>query len=144
MIYGFSLLFGLLSMVVLIPAIRQMLRMREINRNCAFTDGMVISSKSSMGWMWTAAFGNQDRPLIRYQSPKGAEMILEVVTGSVLPMRRYEPGQSLTVVYDRDMPGRAYAQPEMGVMKREIFLGLGALIMAIGLWVIGRVFNLPF
>ena len=71
-------------------------------------------------------------------------MILEVVTGSVLPMRRYEPGQSLTIVYDRDMPGRAYAQPEMNVMKREIFLGSGALIMAIGLWVIGRFFNLPF
>lgn len=144
MIYGLSLLLGLLSLVLLIPAVRQVLRMREIDRNCAFTSGMVISSKSSMGWMWTAAFGNQDRPLIRYQSPKGAEMILEVVTSSILPMRRYEPMQSLTIVYDKDMPGRAYVQPEMDVMKREIFLGIGTLVLAIGLWIVGRIFNLPF
>jgi hypothetical protein len=144
MIYGLSLLLGLLSLVVLIPAIRQMLRMREIDRNSASTNGMVISSKSAMGWLWTASFGNQDRPLIRYQSPKGSEMVLEVVTGSVLPVRRYEPGHSLTIVYDRDMPGRAYAQPEWGVVKREILLGVGALTLAIGLWVTGWFFNLPF
>jgi hypothetical protein len=144
MIYGISLLLGLLSLVLLIPAVRQILRMREINRNSAFTSGMVVSSKSAVGWMWTAAFGNQDRPLIRYQSPKGAEMILEVVASSILPVRRYEPGQSLTVIYDKDMPGRAYAQPEMDVMKREIFLGIRALALAVGLWIIGRIFNMPF
>lgn len=144
MIYGLSLLLGLLSLVLLIPAVRQILRMREINRNRATADGTVISSKSSMGWMWTAAFGNQDRPLIRYQSPKGVEMILEVTTSSVFPVRRYESGQHLTIVYDKDMPGRAYAQPEMYVMKREIYLGMGALALAVGLWIIGRIYNLPF
>jgi hypothetical protein len=144
MIYGISLLLGLLSLVLLIPAVRQIGRMREINQNCASTLGAVVSSKSSMGWLWTASFGNQARPLIRYQSPKGAEMILEVVTSSIMPIRRYEPGQSLTVIYDKDMPGRAYVQQEMDVMKREIFLGSGALVLAVALWIIGRIYNLPF
>lgn len=144
MIYGLSLLLGLLSLVLLLPIAKQMMRMREIDQNCALTAGTVISSKSAMGWLWTASFGNQDRPLIRYQSPKGVEMVLEVVTSSVLPMRRYEPGQSLTVVYDQDSPGKAYAQPEWNVAKREFALGLGTLALAIGLWAIGWLFNLPF
>jgi hypothetical protein len=145
MIYGLALLSGLLSLVVLIPAIRQMQRMREINRNCALAIGVVISSASAVSRLWwTASLGNQDRPLIRYQLPKGTELNLDVVTSSIFPVPRYEPGRSLTVVYDRDRPGRAYAQPEWGAVKRDILFGLGALILSIGLWVIGRVFNLPF
>jgi hypothetical protein len=144
MIYGLSLLALLLALVTGIPAWRKIVQMRDIDRNGRSTTGTVISSKSAMGWLWVAEFGNQDRPLIRYQSPKGAEMVLEVVTSSVLPVRRYQPGQAITVVYDQNLPGRAYAQPEWKVVKREFALSLGSLLAAIGLWLIGRLFNLPF
>jgi hypothetical protein len=143
MIYGFSMLFFLLGMVLLIPAARKLLFMRAINRNPATTAGTVISSKSSMGWMWTASFGNQDRPLVRYQSPRGSDLVLEVTAGSILPQRRYEPGSMVTVVYDRDMPGSAYLQNEQQAARRDLRGGILALIGSILLAVIGVVFNFP-
>jgi hypothetical protein len=144
MIYGFSLLFLLLCLVIGIPAIRQMLFMQDVNKNGATTTGEVKSSKSAMGWLWMSSFGNQDRPLIRYQSPSGTEMLLEVTTSSVLPKRRYEPGQTLEVRYDSSRPGRAYLVAEWKVIVRELWLGSGALAMSIVLWIIGCVYNMPF
>ena len=144
MIYGFSLLFLLLCLVISIPAVRQMLFMRDVNKNGATTTGEVKSSKSAMGWLWMSSFGNQDRPLISYQSPSGTEMVLEVTTSSVLPKRRYEPGQAVAVVYDSTRPGHAYLATEWKVVVQEIWLGSGALVMSIALWAIGRVYNMPF
>jgi hypothetical protein len=144
MIYGFSLLFLLLFLVISVPAFRQMLFMRDVNKNGATTTGEVKSSKSAMGWLWMSSFGNQDRPLIRYQSPSGTEMLLEVTTSSVLPKRRYEPGQALEVKYDSSRPGRAYLVAEWQVIVRELWLGSGAFAMSIILWVVGRLFNAPF
>jgi hypothetical protein len=121
-----------------------MLYMQDVNKNSATTSGRVVSSKSATGWLWMAEFGNQDRPLVSYQSPQGTELMLEVTTSSVLPTRRYEPDQALEVMYDLDRPGRAYLVAEWKVVLREIWLGSGALVAGIILWVIGRLLNLPF
>ena len=144
MIYGFSLLLILLSLVFSIPAIRQILKMQDIKKNGATTTGIVSSSKSAMGWLWMAEFGNQDRPLVQYYSPSGTEMILEVNTSSILPMRRYEPGQALEVIYDVTRPGRAYLTQEWTIALREIWLSGGALIVGVALWIVGRAYNFPF
>ncbi len=138
MIYGFSLLFLLLSLVLGIPALRQLLRMRAINRNPGVTPGQVTSNSSSLGWLWTASFGSVNRPLIRYQSPRGSEMVLEVADSSMFTNHRYNTGDNVEVVYDRDMPGRAYARPEWPAALREMTFSIISLVVAILLWIVGR------
>jgi hypothetical protein len=144
MIYGLSLLCLLLALVFGIPAVREWWRMRRIDRRPGSTLGIVTSSNSAMGWLWAASFGNQDRPRVSYSTPHGEPMVLEIVTSSVLPQRRYEPGTSLLIVYDKDQPGAAYAKSEKGVILREMWVAAGALVLAIAFWVIGEIFNLPF
>jgi len=118
--------------------------MRDIKKNSGTTRGNVISTSSAMGWLWTAEFGNQDRPRIRYQLPTGTEMILEVTTSSVLPNRSYQPGEAVEVLYDATRPGRAYVAREWTAALNNIWIGSGALIVAIALWIVGYVYSLPF
>lgn len=145
MIYGISLLLIVLSLVMGIPSIRELLKMQDIKKNSATTQGRVSSSKNLLGrGTWTAALGNQDRPRIQYYSPSGAEQVLEVKTNSIFPTRRYETGQALEVTYDSDHPSRSYVTQERIVALRELRLSSGALVIGLILWIIGRVYNLPF
>jgi len=163
MIYGISLLLILLSLVMCIPTIRQLLYMQVINKNKATTQGTVLSlnsllgvqggriavpgnqtrDASAWGW-WTAALGNQDRPLIKYDVPSSTQMSLEVGTSSLFHKRQYEVGQALDVTYDLTRPSRAYVTQEWKIALRELWLGSGALVIGIVLYIIGRVYNLPF
>ena len=142
MIFGFSLLIFLLALVTGIPSIRALLRMREINQHRAETGGTVTSSKSATGWLWTSSYGNQDRPLVTYRIPKGEEMVLQIVTSSILPQRRYEPGQAVTVVYDSKMPGSAYVKDEWQVAVRDAWLAGAALTISIILLIVGILLTL--
>jgi hypothetical protein len=144
MIYGFSLLLLLLSLVFGIPALRKMMYMRKIKKNGRTTTGNVISTKSAIGWLWVSSFGNQDRPLISYQSPNGHELTLEVTTSSVLPTRSYQPNETVEVMYDVIRPGRAYAVHEWSAAHNDLLLSGAALITAMALWIVGRIYNLPF
>jgi hypothetical protein len=140
MIYGLSIPLFLLAFIAGIPALRQLRRMRAVNRNCDRTAGEVAFAASSLGWLWTSTFGNVSRPLIRYRSPAGTEMAIEVATSSVFPGYRYEGGATVEVVYDRDMPGRAYAAPEWAVVRRELWIAVGSLLLAILCLVIGFIY----
>jgi hypothetical protein len=143
MIYGFSLLFVLLALVTGVPALRQMLAMRKINRNCATTSGEVVSDKSMLGWLWTSSFGRVSRSQVRYYPPQGEEMILVVHASSMFTFHRYEPHANVEVVYDRDRPGRAYAKPEWEVAKGELRIATASLLVAIVLWIAGLILHLP-
>lgn len=145
MIYSFSFLLILLGLVMCIPAIRRLLNMQDINRNSATTQGQVLSSSDLVGrGTWAAGLGNLDRSLIRYYSPSDTEMVLEVRTKSILPITRYEAGQALEITYDKASPGRAYITEEWKNALRDLWLGAGALFVGVMLWIIGRVYNLPF
>jgi hypothetical protein len=144
MIYALSLLFALLGLVLGIPAARALLRFRQINRNSRTISGEVISASSTMGWLWTAGFGSSTRPLIRYFSPKGNELKLEIVDSSMFTNRKYFAGMAVDVIYDADMPGRAYARPEWGSARQDLLLGIGAFVLAAALWVVGSIFQFPF
>ena len=162
MIFVFSFLLIVLGPVMFIPAIRQLLNMQDINKNRATSQGKVLSLNSLFGpqggrmdahngqprsasaWgYWTMGFGNQDRPLIQYHSHSGAELVLEVIASSMLYKNRYEIRQTVEITYDSTRPGRAYVTQEWKFALRELWLGSGALIIGIILWVIGRVYNLP-
>jgi len=144
MIYGISLVLGILGVVLLYPAARKLLFMRDVRRNSGSTPGTVSSTKSATGWLWAAAFGNQDRPLVHYVTPRGTEMVLEINSSNFLPQRNYEPGQMIEVLYDKESPGRAFAAREWPAALRDFLLGTGVLLFAIFLWVAGRIYNLPF
>ena len=143
MIFVFSFLFMLMGLVFGIPAFRKWLFMREVRRNGANTQGTVLTTKSATGWLWAATFGNQDRPRVRYQSPTGTEMILEVTTSNFIPQRSYEPGEVVDVIYDTTQPGRAFTVRDSKATVVDLWVGIGTLTLSIALYVIGRVYNLP-
>ena len=71
-------------------------------------------------------------------------MILEARTKSILPISRYEAGQALEITYERDNPGRAYISEEWKISVRELWLGAGTLVTGLVLWILGRIYDLPF
>lgn len=130
MIYGLSMLMALFALVFGIPALRALQRMRAIRASGMETLGRV-SEKSGTGWLWTASFGNQERLQVTYQPERGPEMVFGLNTSSVLPLRRYQPGQAVTVIYDRTMPGEAYVKGEWQVACRDGWMALGGLALAV-------------
>lgn len=144
MIYGLSFLFILYALVIGIPAIRHLFRIRAINRNCASTAGEVLTNRGALGWLWTSTFGHVSRPLIRYHSPKGDELIYEVTTSNLYTKFRFQPGAIVEMVFDKDRPTRSYAKPEWQTLTRELWITISALFLAVTLWIIGIIFKLPF
>lgn len=143
MIFVFSLLFLLLGLTFGIPALRKWMFMREVQKNSVSTLGTVVSTKSATGWLWAASFGNQDRPLIRYQSATGTEMILEVTTSNFIPQRSYKPGEAVEILYDKTRPGRAFTTRDWKATLIDLWVGIGTLTLSVILYSIGRIYNLP-
>jgi hypothetical protein len=142
MIYAFCLLLLVLSLVISIPALRRLLQMRRINRRAASANGYVDNVSSSLGWLWTSDFGSVTRPLIKYDSPQGKEMAIEVAASSMFTFRRYEPGMRIEVIYDSASPWEAYARPEWTANLRDFWIGLGSLVLSIALYILGRLLGL--
>ena len=142
MIYVFSFVIGLYCLANGIPALRHILRMMEINRNCATTIGEARSVRRKLGAMLAWEFGETKQFSVYYLSPTQKELVIEVITSSH-PHRSYEGNQGVEVVYDKDSPGRAYAKPEWEMNKRELWITSIGLVAAIALWAIGKAYNLP-
>jgi len=151
MIYNLSLLLTILGLVVAIPALRRTRHMLTIKKNSGITIGNVVSTKSAMntaGWLFGMASAseivNHDRPLVTYQAPDGKEMSVDVVPSNFLSGRKYVTGESVEVAYDLEEPWRAYLVREWRAAWRDFWIGSLLFILGVGLWVIGRVYNLPF
>lgn len=145
MIYGFSLLFIVLSLVMFFPAVKRLLNMKDIRKNSTTTQGQVLSSNDLVGrGMWAAGLGNLNRSFIRYYSLSNTELVLEAITKSILPISRYEAGQALGITYDTNNPGRAFITEEWNLAIRDLWLGAGTFVLGIILWIVGRLYNLPF
>lgn len=151
MIYNFSLLLTVLGMVVGIPALRRLLRMLTIRKNSGTTTGSVVSTKSAMnsaGWLMgmvsASEMVNHDRPLVTYQSPEGKEMSIEVVPSNFLSRRKYRVGEPVEVAYDLSEPWHAYLVREWRATLRELGIGTVAFLVGVILWILGRIYNLPF
>lgn len=151
MIYNFSLLLTVLGLVVGVPALRRLRYMLTINKNSSTTLGSVISTESAMnsaGWLFGMASAseivNHDRPLVTYQSPDGEEMSIEVVPSNFLSRRKYRIGESVEVAYDLSEPWHAYLIREWRATLRDFGIGTASFLVGLSLWIIGRVFKLPF
>jgi hypothetical protein len=142
MIHALALLLLVTALVIGIPAFRQLRYMRRINHNAGTTPGHVTSVPSSLGWLWTANFGNVTRPRISYTTPRGTEMVLEIATSSMFTFRRYEAGMPVEVVFDQTSPGEAYARPEWEANLRDFWSAWAALFAALALAILARIYHL--
>ena len=151
MIYGFSLLLLVLGLLVGVPAWRKIMYMFRIKKNSGKTLGKVVSTQSAMntaGWLMgevsASEIVNHQRPLVTYQSPQGREMSVEVIPSNFLSRRKYQAGESVEVAYDLAEPWRAYVVREWTATNRELGIGAVMSIVGVALWIVGRVYNLPF
>jgi hypothetical protein len=138
MIYGFSLLTLVLALVLGVPALRNLLRMRRINRHGKSATGHITRVKTNLGWLWSSNFGNATQPRILFETDQGKEMILELVTSSMFTLRQYEAGQLVEVIYDAENPWEAYALPEWSSNQRDLWFASASLLLSAVLLVYGR------
>ncbi len=143
MIYGISLLLFILGLVTVIPAIPQLLRMRKIKQNSMNTTGLVSLPPDSTGVQMVAFLGNTHYPQIYYRTSNEKEYKIEVIDSSNFKMYRYQSGESVGVVYNKNFPWEAYVTKEWKNALRDLWMGSGELLVAIILYYIGIAFNLP-
>ena len=151
MIYGFSLLFMILGLIVGITALRKIIYMGAIRKNSRITTGTVVSRKSAnntagwlMGMVSATEVVNHERPLIAYQLPGEKELSVEVIPSNFLSARKYQVGEAVDVAYDLSEPWRAYSVREWAAAARDLWFGTAISIVAVFLWILGRVYHLPF
>ncbi len=151
MIYGISLLLLILGLVVGVPAIRRFASMLAIKKKSGKTVGNVASRESAIntgGWLLGAVSAsevvNHERPLVTYQAPAGKEMSVEVIPSNFLSRRKYTTGETVEVAYDLSEPWHAYVTREWNATLREIWIGIGILVIAAILWIVGYVYHLPW
>jgi hypothetical protein len=143
MIYAFSALLFVLSLATGIPAIPQLLRMREIKQNSASTTGLVILDAGSSGGLLSSVLGKVNHPQFLYRTPDKKEYTIEVVDSSAFKFYRYKSGESVEIAYDKNAPWKAYVKKEWDNALRDLWMSGGELLVSIILWNIGRALNLP-
>lgn len=151
MIYGISLLLMILGLVVALPALRKLAYMRSIRKNSQTVRGQIELTRrtidqvrSMMGMFVAEEVFDHQKPLIRYQPQNEKEMRIEVTPSNFLSGRKYETGEAVEVAYDLSAPWRAYPIREWKAALRDLWIGAGISLVAVILWVLGRLYNLPF
>lgn len=143
MIYAFSVLFLLLGLSTGIPAFFQWKRMETIRQSSETTFGVIRSVGSSGGWNFLGEVGRSARPLVAFRA-RDKEYEVEMTDSSGFMNRRYESGATVEVVYEKDMPWSAYLTLERNFTRRDLWIAVGEVILAIVLWSVGKIFGLPF
>ncbi len=144
MIYSFALLFFILGLTTGIPAIFQRKRMESIRQNSETTSGVVrMVGRSNIGWNFLGEMGRSARPLVAFRV-NDTEFEVEMTDNSGFMNRRYDAGNTVEVVYHKDMPWKAYLTTEWNYTRRDLWLGAGEIILAVVLWGVGAYFGLPF
>ena len=115
------------------------------------TTGTVVSRKSAnntagwlMGMVSATEVVNHERPLVAYQLPDEKELSVEVIPSNFLSARKYQVGEAVDVAYDLSEPWRAYPIREWAAAARDLWLSTAICVVAVTLWVLGRVYSLPF
>lgn len=143
MIYAFSVLFFILGLATGIPAFFQWKRMETIRRSSDKTFGVVRSVGRSGGWNFLGEVGRSARPLVAFRV-RDTEHEVEMTDNSGFLNRRYEAGGTVEVVYHKETPWKAYLTLEWALTRRDLWLAVGEVILAVVLWSVGTIFGLPF
>ncbi|MBN8657423.1 MAG: hypothetical protein J0M11_16955 [Anaerolineae bacterium] len=142
MFYGFSVLFFVLSLVTGLPALFRLSKMEKIRKNSASTFGAVRAADSDLGWLMTGAMGRVTHPLIEFQV-NGQKHIIQVNDNRGFLAPRYDAGDSLEVIYDKDTPWKAYIQQEWRIARADSLKSVVEFILAIVLWETGVSLGMP-
>lgn len=142
MFYGFSVLFFALSLVTGLPALFRLSKMEKIRKNSASTFGAVRAADSDLGWLMTGAVGRVTHPLIEFQV-NGQKHIIQVNDNRGFLAPRYDAGDSLEVIYDKDTPWKAYIQQEWRIARADSLKSVVEFILAIVLWETGVSLGMP-
>ena len=142
--YAFSALFFILGLATGIPALLQWLRMETIKRSSATTSGVVRTvGRSNIGWNFLGEVGRSARPLVAFHVGD-KEYEVEMTDNSGFMNRRYEAGNTVEVVYQKDEPWKAFLTSEWTFTRRDLWIALGEIALAVVLWVIGVYLKIPF
>ena len=142
--YAFAALFFILGLVTGIPAFFQWRRMETIKRSSATTSGVVRTvGRSNIGWNFLGEVGRSARPLVAFRVGD-KEYEVEMTDNSGFMNRRYEAGNTVEVVYQKDEPWKAFLTSEWTFTRRDLWIAAGEIILAIVLWETGAYLGLPF
>lgn len=142
--YAFAALFFILGLVTGIPAFFQWRRMETIKRSSATTSGVVRTvGRSNIGWNFLGEVGRSARPLVAFRVGD-KEYEVEMTDNSGFMNRRYEAGNTVEVVYQKDEPWKAFLTSEWTFTRRDLWIAAGEIILAIVLWETGTYLGLPF
>ena len=142
--YAFAALFFILGLVTGIPAFFQWRRMETIKRSSATTSGVVRTvGRSNIGWNFLGEVGRSVRPLVAFRVGD-KEYEVEMTDNSGFMNRRYEAGNTVEVVYQKDEPWKAFLTSEWTFTRRDLWIAAGEIILAIVLWETGAYLGLPF
>lgn len=142
MFYGFAVLFFVLSLTTGFPALLRLSKMEKIRKNSSSTFGAVRAADSDLGWLMTGAVGRVTHPLIEFQV-NGQKHIIQVNDNRGFLAPRYDAGDSLEVIYDKDTPWKAYIQQEWRIARADWLKSVVEFILAIVLWETGVSLGMP-
>ena len=133
MFYSFSVLFFVLSLVTAFPAIFRLVKMEKIRKNGVSTFGAIRSAESDLGWRMTGALGRVTHPLIEFQVNEHKH-IIQVNDNRGFLAPRYDRGDTLEVIYDKDMPWKAYIKQEWLIARKDLWKAAAEIVLAVVLW----------
>ena len=142
--YAFSALFFILALTTGIPALLQLRRMETIKRSSATTSGVVrMVGRSNIGWNFLGEVGRSARPLVAFHVGD-KEFEVEMTDNSGFMNRRYDTGNTVEVVYQQEEPWKAYLTMERTFTRRDLWIALGEIALAMMFWGIGVYLKIPF
>lgn len=142
--YAFSALFFILALTTGIPALLQLRRMETIKRSSATTSGVVRTvGRSNIGWNFLGEVGRSARPLVAFHVGD-KEYEVEMTDNSGFMNRRYDTGNTVEVVYQKEEPWKAYLTMERTFTRRDLWIALGEIALAMMFWGIGVYLKIPF
>ena len=122
MLEGIAFLVVVYGLTILIPAIGQFRKMREINKNCKSVVGRVIKTDSTQNMMAGPLAGTAYRTTIQYQPFEDREPYEIFLRDHNLLMRKtYSQGDTVEVIYDADAPYRSYPKPDWQNTQKGIY-----------------------
>ena len=140
MIDGLALLVAILGVAILLPTLKKIRRMLDINKNSQSVTGIVSSSHVARNMLGGPLFGTTYENIIHYL-PSGASEPYEIYRRQHNLVMRKESsvGDRMEVIYDAQAPYRAYPKPEWEDAVRDIWRSAASFGMAILLLIISYV-----
>lgn len=120
MLEGLAILVAIYGLTILLPAISNYQKMREINKNCQSVPGTVVRASSSVNMLAGPLGGTAYRTSIHYRPPTSQESFeIYMRDHNLLMTRKYSAGDTVEVIYNVDAPHLAYPKLEWRIILQD-------------------------